>query len=131
MPIVYKRDEEYSNMLISTVEEPFDPSADAQAALAQLSYYLGEIEGKVYIVSDMTQMHPSFSDIMMGMATAAYRKDSPVRNDRVVIAQVALGELFELMATWFKQEQYGALDIPLFKTIEEARQFLVKKMTEE
>ncbi len=128
MPIVYKRDAEYSNMVISTVKEPFNPTTDPQAGLAQLTQFLSEIEGKVYIVSDMREFDASFSDIVMGMAAASYRKDSPVRNDRVVIAQVAVGQIFEMMEDWFKQEQYGKLDLPLFKTIEEARQYLANKM---
>jgi hypothetical protein len=128
MPILYKRDSEHPNLLISTVEEPFDPAVDTKSALETLAYYLGEIEGRVFIVSDMRQLHPSFSDIMMGMAGASYRPDSPVRNDRVVIAQVAVGQLLEMMADWFKQEQYGKLEMPLFKTVEDAKAFLVAKM---
>jgi hypothetical protein len=128
MPIVYTRDTEHTSLLISTVEEPFNPALDTKGALESLAYYMGEIDGKVYVVSDMRQLSPSFSEIIVGMAEASYRQDSPVRNDRVVIAQVATGQIFELMADWFKQEQYGKLDMPLFKTVEEAKEFLVAKM---
>ena len=129
MPIRVEFDNEYDNLMVSRIEDPFDPDNDTKYGLLELNKFLAKTEGKVYVISDMRELHPSFSDIMLGMAEASYKKDSPVRNDRVVIAQVADGELFKLMADWFKQEQYGALDLPLFKTVEEARQFLIDRMT--
>ena len=128
MPIHYEVDPTYHNLLISTVYPPFDPLLDTQAALKSVTFHLHNIKGKIYILSDLRLLDVSFAEIIIGMATVAFKEQSPLRSDRIAIAQVAERELYRMITEWFKDDLYGALEIPTFKTYDTAKAHLLQKI---
>lgn len=124
MPIQYSRVGGRNNVILSKVVTPFDPDVDVRNALGELQGHLNDIQGQVYIISDMSALHPSFSDVVVGMAAAAYQKDSPLHDPRIKIVQVAKGEIFQDMVEWFKQEQYGQIETSLFESYDEALRYI-------
>lgn len=131
MPIHYEVDPTYHNLLISTVYPPFDPLIDTQAALKSVTFHLRNIKGNIYILSDLRLLDVSFAELIIGMATAAFKEQSPLRSDRVNIAQVAQRGLYKMIAEWFKDDLYGALEIPTFKTYDAAKAHLVQKIIDD
>lgn len=130
MPIVYTADPIYPNLLISTTYDPFDPENDTNYGLAQMNKFLAENPDNLYVVSDLTKANLNFTDIMLGVEYGGHPEDSPLRNERVMVATVAQGEIYRLMTEWFRQKLYGAIHIPIFDTFEAGREYLIAKMHE-
>lgn len=123
MPIVNKQLSANPNILISTIVNPLDLNTDPLKSLGEIQEILNKTEGVLHIIADCREVHPSFSDVVTGMASTS-REGSPLRNDRLRTVIVAQGEIFTNMAEWYKQNQYGKLDMPLFKTVDEAIAFV-------
>jgi hypothetical protein len=126
MPIVYEVVPNESNIYFSRAKNPFNPAEDSHDALTQLSNILSTTEGKLYIISDVREIDPSFSEVVIGMAEAAADPNSPVRNERVEIVTLATGALLKLVVEWMKQSQYGSIQQSLFETEEDALEHVRK-----
>ena len=120
MPIVYETVPNEPNIYFSRATNPFDPTVDSQGALEALTKLPETVEGKLYIISDVREIDPGFSDVVIGMAEAAANPNSPMRNERVVIVTLAKGVILKMMVDWMKQAQYGNIELQLFETEEEA-----------
>jgi hypothetical protein len=112
----------YPNIVISRLEEPYNPQEEIPNSLAEIHGLTGHVEGKVYIIADCTTLSPNFSQVVIGMAEAG-RTSSTLRDERVVPMIVATGEIFESVVSWARQRQYGALEIGLHNSIESAVEY--------
>lgn len=126
MPISNKQMPDDPNILVSTVTDPIDLSTDPQKSLGELQSMLASTKGTVHLIVDCLGVHPSFSDMVIGMATSSSDPKSPLRSERLKTIIVAEGKIFQSMVTWHKQSNYGELDMPLFKTVDEALKFVKK-----
>lgn len=129
MPIQYTVDPDHPNLLISTVVLPFDPLIDSQAALKELDSYLTTLTGKIAILSDIRQLDVTFVDMIIGIASIAFKEESPFRNERFIIAQVAHNEVYEKITDWLKDDLYGSINLPTFKSYAAAKAYLIQQLT--
>lgn len=127
MPIINKRLPGETNIILSKLVEPFNVRKDTEASMLELQQFLAETSGKLYVIVDCTEFSPDFRDIVIGMAQTS-RRDSPVRNSRMETLVVASNKLLEAMVNWFRQQQYGNLDMPLYKSIDDAVAHIKSKM---
>jgi len=126
MPIENKQMPDNPNIIVSTATDPIDLSSDPQKSLGELQAMLASTKGTAHLIVDCLGVHPGFSDIVIGMATSSADPNSPLRSERLKTVIVAEGKIFESMVVWFKQGNYGQLDMPLFKTVDEAIKFVKK-----
>jgi hypothetical protein len=119
MPITNEQLADSPNIVISRIEDPFDVHKDTPASLAQLQGMLNQIDGKLYVIADCRKLSPSFSEVVVGLAETS-RPGSPMRNERIETIVVAEGQIFASMVDWYKQQQYGSINMSLYKTVDEA-----------
>jgi hypothetical protein len=119
MPIVNELVPNHPNILISKIVHPLDITKDPVASLKQIDELLAKTPGKLYIISDCTNVDPNFSDVVTGLAETS-RPNSPLRNPRTETYVVAVGAIFANMVEWYKQQQYGSVQMRLYKTVDEA-----------
>lgn len=118
MPIVNQRLE--PNLVVSTLTEPIDVEIDVRQSLGQLQGFIADAPGsKLSIVVDCHAISPKFSDIVIGMGESA-RPDSPLRSAGFEFFLVASGGLLQMMVDWFKQPQYGGVELKIYETVDEA-----------
>lgn len=117
MPIVNQHIE--PNIAISTLTEPIDFETDIHQSLGELQEFISKAPGgKLAVVVDCLAISPRFSDIVIGMGESA-RPDSPLRHAGFEFFLVVSGGLLELMVEWFKQPQYGGVELKTYLTVEE------------
>lgn len=119
MPIFNEQVPNEPNIIISRIEEPFNLEVDTAGSLKELQDFLASTTGTIYVIADCRKLSPSFSDVVMGLAQTG-RADSPMRNPRMETIVVATGQIFAQMVEWYKQQNYGELQMQLYRTPEEA-----------
>ena len=108
-------------IVISTLIPPLDIANDAADTFSQLVYYLDEIDGHVYYISDTTQLDEvGFSEIVMGLSAVTRDPTSPLGNPRLKTYVVSNQDMITLGVSSLHQEQYGQLPVELVGSIEEA-----------
>lgn len=121
MPILNTQIE--PNVIVSKVTEPFDVQADATKSLGEIQGFLAQTNSKLYLIVDCTAISPAFSQIVVGMAETSH-EDSPLRNANMEVVLVATGKMLEAMANWYQQDQYGNITIPVYKSVDEALNYV-------
>jgi len=120
MPIQNVQSPNNPNIIMSKATDPIDLTKDPQKSLGELQSMLASTSGTVYLIVDCLGVNPGFSDMVIGMAASSSDPNSPLRNERLKTVIVAQGKIFENMVQWYKQNNYGKLEMPLFKTVDEA-----------
>lgn len=111
-------------IILTTLTRPFDFEEDTQALHQAASTLIDNIGTTVWSIMDLSELHMSFSELMMGMAMtskdAAFGLDS--RTEHLVF--IGNDSMVTMAAIGLKQDQYGAISTHLFHTIEEALDFI-------
>lgn len=115
-----------SNVLLSTQKPPFSPQdvATLQAEIAKSSPQ----HDHFYVISDLREVNLTFSEIVEGMAqsndgSTGYRAgDSGV--EVIVLTDF---ETNKMLVEFYKQEQYGSMEMPLFSTLDDAKSYIAAK----
>lgn len=104
---------------------PFDVREDMAKASEETAKALREIQGTVYRIEDVTGIDVNFSNIVQGMGAVTKKDDvGSIRNERVHLIMVSEKfDMLKIVKDGFKQDQYGNLDMSMFKTVDEALRF--------
>lgn len=116
---IEKRVEE--RIIIMHYSDPFNGLEDLPAANQATAAFIEEAGSPVFRIENVTDVTAEFKDVVEGamMATRSGGVGS-LADDRVKACMVGQYDLAELAATAMGQEQYGAVDVPLFKSLDEA-----------
>ena len=105
-------------IVILTYYDPISP-ADLASVFAQTAKVADMIE-PLYVINDLSAMRLTFGGVVMGTSEAARGGPGSAGDTRTRHVLVGGHELVKFSGEAMKQEQYGALNIPVFATIEEA-----------
>jgi hypothetical protein len=107
-------------IIIDTHTDPMEAAGYASFA-HELADHAASIDGTIYRIADLRGMKFSFPLLVHVLAEEARSKQPGTAGDpRVRLVLVAEGEVARLLAESAKQTQYGALDVPVFATLDEA-----------
>lgn len=106
---------------IVTHYPPYKPDQDIVAAEHELAKILAEMQEPLFVITDYSGVDVSFNDLVMSLADASSRTEAAsVRSDKIRLVLVGSSDLVELGASALAQEQYGSVQTPFFKSIDEA-----------
>lgn len=96
---------------------------DARALFSKTNMFLSDVYGQKYHISDFREATSTFSDMIQILATA---RNAEGGTGDLMMKVIFLGtdEWVKKAIAWFKQPQYGGVDIPAFLTLEDAWQFV-------
>jgi hypothetical protein len=110
--------------------EPLEETGH-QVFAEELAQAVQSIDGPIYRIADLTGMSYSFPTMVYVMAEETrHKRPGSVGDPRIKTVLVATGEIASLVATAAKQPHYGALDLPVFETRDEALAYIRKQIQE-
>lgn len=83
-----------------------------------------DVEGRYYRISDFRTAKSTFSDIVQIMSQARTDKPGSTSDSNLTTIFVGSNEWGIMVRKFFEQAQYGAKDIPLVTTVEEAIEWI-------
>jgi hypothetical protein len=114
------------NLMIIRLQAPLSLPEDPMEATEATVKFQQEQDGVICRITDYTKVKLTFSDVVEGMAS-----DKVFRNPNIISVMVGSDAMVKMAADSFKQEQYGAVDVILVSTMDEAlekgKQMLQKK----
>jgi len=116
-------------ILIFRFQDPFNGTKDIPAANEVTQQFITETGGPVGRIVDVRTIIPKFAELITAMNASTTFHSGAITDEHVHSAFVGSGELIQLASTAFStQEQYGAVEIPIFATTEEAIAYLRTKL---
>jgi len=120
MPVEVKKVEN-EPIFVVIITDPYDASADSQAANEQIAEAIKAFEGPFYRINDIRQISLSFGDVVMGMAEERRKLPGSASDPRCAQSVlVGSGMLVNLVASASKQDQYGVMPVRAFTDYEAA-----------
>lgn len=108
-------------VVVCTMSAQFNPNTDYGPFWGQLGALIEGMEGPIYRITVLEASEISFSDMTMALAAEAKSGMPGSGSDaRIRMVLVSKAVMAQMAVESIKQEQYGALDTPLFGTLEEA-----------
>lgn len=114
---------------IGTLDNPYDPMADAGGIAQELLKVLSETTGPLYYVADMSELNVSFAELTVGLAQAYRTPGSPYANPRLKTFPVGSAAMIKFgVEAASQQDNYGKQEIKLYASREEALQNVRSEM---
>lgn len=114
-------------IIIMNFAEPFVGEKDLPEANKITSEFMDEVGEQVYRIENVLGIDLDFSKIVAGLGAATKVERGSMSDPNVTGLFVGEGNLAELTADSFSQEQYGGNEIPFFITLDEALTFIRSK----
>lgn len=105
-------------IVIATIFEPVNMAVDPQANRDFSNEVARQFDGPVYRITDFTNFEVTFSQLVLGLAEDIKSSEPNIKH-----VFVGSGEMVELQTRAGSQEQYGAHEIQLFESVDEAIAF--------
>ncbi len=105
-------------IFVITLSEPFDQAKEAPASDWKFQELIATVQGTIYRVIDLTRWTIPFNDMINGLASDT--RGGAGADPRIHTVIVGSGEMVEFGVKAMKQRQYGAKEIPLFASLDEA-----------
>ena len=113
------------NTLICTWHEDFDFKTEIDAFIDELTPILDALPTSVYMVNLFIDLKLSFTDIMTGASMATRGEASVFHHDNVKqVIFVTQDRTLSLAAKGLNSFSFGNVDIKVFKTLDEAMDFI-------
>ncbi|GEM_PF-6817324 len=109
------------NILLSIQHPPFVPATDIADMQLEIAKGL-EREGYLYIISDLSRVNLTLSEIMQGFmqSTDNQAEGYKAGEEGVEMVIVASSILMRQIAEFYKQEKYSNMNIKIYDTVEKA-----------
>ena len=109
--------------------DPYDPEKDVQEAFMFLGQQLQLATEKLFLLVDVSKLHLGFSDMMIGMQQSLLGNEGVnIHSDAFAIVVIGSDMFAKLGTESYKQDQYGALDIPFFESYDEGLAYIESEM---
>ncbi|PJF38816.1 MAG: hypothetical protein CUN55_16180 [Phototrophicales bacterium] len=118
MPVTITKDPD-ANIVIATYSDPFRDS-DVEQVMIETSKYYDPNGEMLYSVSDASQLHLTFSDLVVALAKATRSEGWRVGAPNSVTIFVGNDEMVRMGREALKRPQYGGVEVHLFNDIDEA-----------
>jgi hypothetical protein len=119
-------------IVVLTVRDPLGPPEMQREAQMKVAEAGADITGAIYRITDLTELTISFGDIVRSLGEEAKSKrEGSMSDSHVRSIIVAKDEIIKMAAASLSQEQYGALNIKLFTTRDEAVAYAREQIAEE
>lgn len=113
------------NTLISTWHEDFNFKTEINAFIEELTPILDALPTSVYMVNLFIDLKLSFNDIMTGASMATRGKTSVFHHANVKqVIFITQDRTLSLAAKGLNSVSFGNVDIKVFKTLDEAMDFI-------
>ncbi len=107
-------------IIIIKVTNPFDPETEVAEQNEAIAKLAASFSGMVYVIADLSRLEIKFSDLVLSLAEVRSSEASVLHNQKLVTLTVGSSEMVQLAVEAAKQQQYGAVDIRLFSSVDEA-----------
>jgi len=109
-------------IIMATYENPIDYYTEMATMFARILALRETITDspKYYVIIDMTDIHPGFSEIVHSLGEASKASKQRRADLPISLHLVGTGSLFEMIANALGQRQYGGYTAPLHTTLTEA-----------
>jgi hypothetical protein len=123
MPVKSQYDAE-KNVLTLTYLNPFNQDA-VQQGMDKIKEHYSPTGDHLYLISDVTDVEMSFSEIMLAMHTASKGDEGySVTASNQTNVVVGTDALVQMAVEALKQDQYGSVNIKVFASIDEANAYI-------
>jgi hypothetical protein len=117
-------------VLVITYEGHLDVET-VKSAFTQSAALAAKIDGAVYRISDVRKGEGDFIDLMQIMAQVRAGIPGSSADPKIKGIFVGTHYMARLYADLMRQEQFGGIQIPFFKTVEEALDYIHVEMQAE
>lgn len=107
-------------IIISTFSEAFRVDTDGQMSIQQTYEFMEDIEGKVCLIMDVSDLKLGFSDLVSGLGMLTRGSSGLFTDPRVRLLVVGSHGFAEIGVKALEQTQYGGLSVKLAGSVEEA-----------
>lgn len=119
MSVTVEQLPEEKNIVVATYGNPFSAD-DVAITMTETTQYYDPAGPTLYSISDASQLDLSFSDLVMALAGATRTDGWKVGAPNSVTIFVGSNELVRMGREALKQQQYGAVEVELFESLDAA-----------
>ncbi len=102
-------------IVVATIYEPIDMSVDPQTNRDRCNTIAQQTDGPLYRITDFSNFSLTFSQLVVGLV-----EDIKFSEANIVHLIVGSGEMMQMQLDAIRQEQYGAHDVQLFASVDDA-----------
>lgn len=102
-------------IVIASIYEPIDMSVDPKTNRDECNAIARQTDGPLYRITDFSNFTLTFAQMVGGLA-----EDIKFSEANIVHLMVGSTDMVKMQADAVKQEQYGARDVQLFASVDEA-----------
>jgi hypothetical protein len=107
-------------IIVLKVMNPFNPAKEVPEQNAEIAKLSQGVTPPVYLISDLSELKISFSDLVVSLAEVKRDEESAFNNKNLVTLTVGSNEMVRLSVEAAKQKQYGGVNIQIFGSVDEA-----------
>lgn len=108
------------NIIVVTYKDPFEPNIDINKAQEHIAGMLDMFDGVVYRIDDLSNSPMSWNTFVEGIFLATRDVPGSMTDPRIQGILVGADDMVKMASESMKQEQYGATNTPMFKTLDQA-----------
>lgn len=108
-------------IIVVDIHNPYDYETEPPQMFEAIRQ-LAEDAGQGYVIYDCRDFDVTFGDLVAGMRAQTGGAPGSISDPNFLSIIVGSGDMLQLAANGFKQDQYGQIDVPLYPTLEDALQ---------